>query len=518
MKYTKNAIIAAVATQVYAANDPHHVFAATQAVLGEYRRDQGAALARLVYTSTRAKEPVKALAKGFQALVKRRDAVLEGINTARAVYGFARYTLTDLGVWSCNMQTDIEGSAVWQSVNSLPELMAILRHDQRQLDLLMAWGRSQVHGEEAVAAAAAITPAMLAAWEQSLLAIGAAVQRKGMEVVPFKQGVALEWAVEGYTAATQGGKPGAMLRGVADAVRAAINAAYFAHRNANSREAGYALAGVVSGHRTAYGVLFPREQRGRVHVAADADVGQEAYAGAEDVVVNVGGRLVNLGNTLGADELEEAITAYLTWEAQKAERLLSDAANCMAYLSCGIRFEEVEHTTFHELQDAIWQSLADRARERKEAAEASKELQQAKLAVQVASTMDAVSRRMFLATQKHLDLQAAAQLLKEEALVAARRKAEAEAAAEAAAKKAAEEAAREAAYAETAAREEERKAGDKARKRAAAAAARRESALDAEMAPKLAKAEEGGYEFTPVQREMLSKDEYRALLHKVVVA
>ena len=74
MKYTKSAIIAAIAVEVHAANDNHHVFAATQAVLGEYRRDQGAALAKLVYTSSRAKEPVKALAKGFQALVKRRDA------------------------------------------------------------------------------------------------------------------------------------------------------------------------------------------------------------------------------------------------------------------------------------------------------------------------------------------------------------------------------------------------------------------------------------------------------------
>lgn len=50
MKYTKSHIIAAIATEVHAAADNHHVFAATQAVLGEYRRDQGAALARLVYT------------------------------------------------------------------------------------------------------------------------------------------------------------------------------------------------------------------------------------------------------------------------------------------------------------------------------------------------------------------------------------------------------------------------------------------------------------------------------------
>lgn len=518
MKYTKSHIIAAIAVEVHAANDPHHVFAATQAVLGEYRRDQGAALARLVYTSARAKAPMKALAKGFQALVKRRDAVLGAVNTSRSVYGFHKYTLTELGVWSCNMQTGIEGSAVWQSVNSLPELMAILRHDQKQLDLLMAWGRSQAHGEEAVAAAAAITPAMLAAWEQSLLAIGAAVQKKGKDVVPFKGGVAMEWAVDSYTAATRGGKPGAMLRGVTDAVRAAINAAYFAQRNASSRDAGYALAGVVSGHRTAYGVLFPREQRGRVHVGADADVGQEAYAGAEDVVIDIGGRLANLGNTPTADELEEAIMAYLTWEGQKAERLLGDAEACMSRLTCGIKFEEAEYATFPELKAAIWESLAARGKERKEAAEVSKALQQAKLAVQVASTMDAVSRRVFLATQKHLDLQAAAQLLKEEALAAASRKAKAEAAVEAAAKEAAEEAAREAAYAATAAREEVRKAGDKARQRAAAAAARRESALDRELAPKLAKAVEGGYEFTPVQRETLSKDEYRVLLHKAVFA
>ena len=484
MKYTKSHIIAAIAVQVHAANDNHHVFAATQAVLGEYRRDQGAALARLVYTSARAKEPMKALAKGFQALVKRRDAVLEGINTARAVYGFAKYTLTDLGVWSCNMQTGIAGSAVWQSVNTLPELMAILRHDQKQLDLLMAWGRSQAHAGEAVAAAAAITPAMLAAWEQSLMAIGAAVQKKGMQVVPFKKGVAMEWAVDSYTAATQGGKPGAMLRGVADAVRAAINAAYFAQRNADSRDAGYALAGVISGHRTAYGVLFPREQRGRVHVAADAGVGQEAYAGAEDVVIDIGGRLANLGNNPSADELEEAISAYLTWESQKAERLLGDAEACMSHLTCSIKFGEAEYATFPELKAAIWQSLADRAKERKEAAAASKELQQAKLAVQVASTMDAVSRRMFLATQKHLDLKAAAELLKEEALAAASRKAKAEAAVEAAAKEAAEEAAREAAYAATAAREKERNTDDKVRQRAdaAAEAARRAAELDRELA------------------------------------
>lgn len=484
MKTNKHQLIASIAVAVHAANDPHHVFAATQEVLGTYRRDQGAALARLVYTSARAKVPMKALAKGFQALVKRRDAVLEAVNTARALYGFSKYTLTDLGVWSCNMQTGVAGSAVWQSVDSLPELMEILRHDQRQLDLLMAWGRSQAHAGEAVAAAAAITPAMLAAWEQSLLAIGNAVQKKGMEVVPFKKGVAMEWAVDSYVAATQGGKPGAVLRGVADAVRAAINAAYFAQRNADSRDAGYALAGVVSGHRTAYGVLFPREQRGRVHVAADADVGQEAYAGAEDVVIGIGGRSVNLGNNPSADELEEAIVAYLTWEGQKAEQLLGDAEACMSHLSCSIRFGDAEYTAFPELKAAIWQSLADRAKERKEAAEASKELQQAKLAVQVASTMDAVSRRMFLATQKHLDLQAAAQLLKEEALAAASRKAKAEAEVEAAAKEAAEEAAREAAYAATAAREKERNTEEKIVQRAdaAAEAARRGAELDRELA------------------------------------
>ena len=511
MKYTKSAIIAAIAVEVHAANDNHHVFAATQAVLGEYRRDQGAALAKLVYTSSRRKAPMKALAKGFQTLVKRRDAVLEAVNTARSVYGFAKYTLTDLGVWSCNMQTSITGSAVWQAVNTLPELMAILRHDQKQLDLLMAWGRSQVHGEEAVTAAAAITPAMMKAWEKSLLAIGNAVQKKGGDVVPFLDGVAMEWAVDAYSAATQGGKPGAMLRGVADAVRAAINSAYFAQRNADSREAGYALAGVVSGHRTAYGVLFPREQRGRQHIAADADVGQEAYAGAEDVVIDIGGRLANLGNNPTADELEEAIMAYLTWEAQKAERLLDDAEACMSHLTCGIRFQEVEYTTFPALKDAIWADLAARAKERKEAAEASKELAQARLVLQVAATMDAVSRRMFLGTQKHLDLHAAAETLKAEAAITAIHKA-------AEAEEAAKEAATEAAYAATAARAEAWEAGRGARELAAAAAAAREAELDKELAPKLAKAAEGGYEFVPAEREMLTKDEYRALLHKAVFA
>lgn len=485
MNFNKNQLIAAIAVAVHAAKDNHHVFAATQQLLGEYRREQSAALAKLVYKASRVKAKasrIKALAKGFQVLSKRRDSVLEAINTSRAVHGFAKYTLTELGVWSCAMDTGIEGAPVWTAIDSVTDLMNVLRHDQKQMDLLLAWGRTQAHGSEAKAAAALVTDRMLAVWEQSLLAIGAAVQKKGKETVPFKDGVAMQWAVDGYEAVINGGKDGAVLRGVSDAIRASINAAYFAHRNATNRD-GYELAGVVSGHRSAYYVLNPDQGKGgRVHVAADADVGQEEYAGADDIIVQTGTRLVNLGNHPSQEALSEAFASYDQWHLAQAEELLAAAELVMGQLTCGVKFEGGDYNTFSDLKAAIWQSLAARGKERKEAAAASKELQQAKLVVQVSSTMDAVSRRMFIATQKHLPLAEAAALLKEEALVQASLKAKALAKAEAEVAAAMELAAKEAAYAATEARAQVWKDGEDARKAKAKREALASSRLDAELA------------------------------------
>lgn len=519
MDFNKNQLIAAIAVSVHAEADNRHVFAATQQLLGEYRREQSAALAKLVYKASRVKAKparIKALAKGFQVLSKRRDSVLEAINTSRSVYGFSKYTLTELGVWSCAMDTGIAGAPVWTAIDTVTDLMNVLRHDQKQMDLLLAWGRTQAHGSEAKAAAALVSPRMLAVWEQSLLAIGAAVQKKGKETVPFKDGVAMEWAVDGYEAVVNGGKDGAVLRGVSDAVRASINAAYFSHRNATNRD-NYQLAGVVSGHRSAYFALNPDQGNGgRVHVAKDADVGQEDYAGADDVVVQIGTRLVNLGNHPGEAAMSEAFSAYDQWHLAQAETLLADAQLVMSQLTCGIKFDGLAFDGFADLKAAIWESLAARGKERKEAAEASKELQQAKLVVQVASQMDAVSRRVFQATQKHLPLAEAALLLKEEALAQATRKAKALAKAEVEMAAAMKIAAKEAAYSATAEREKEREKGAAARKRAAAAAARRESTLDRELA--LKKAVANSYEFTPVEREMPTVAQYRESLHKAVFA
>lgn len=490
MNFNKHKLIASIAVAVHAAADNHHVFAATQQLLGEYRREQSAALAKLVYKASRVKAKparMKALAKGFQVLSQRRDSVLEAINTSRSVYGFSKYTLTELGVWSCAMDTGIEGAPVWTAVNNLPELMAVLRHDDKQMDLLKAWGRTQAHGSEAKAAAALVTDRMLAVSAQSILAIGAAMQKKGTTKVKFKafkDGVGAEWAVDAYEAVVNGGKDGAVLRGVSDAVRASINAAYFSHRNATNRD-NYQLAGVVSGHRSAYFALNPDQGNGgRVHIAKDADVGQEDYAGADDVVVQIGTRLVNLGGHPGQVDLDEAFAAYDQWHSAQAESLLADAKAVMDQLTCGIKFEDVDHNTFADLKTAIWESLAARGKERKEAAETSKALQQAKLVVQVASTMDAVSRRVFQATQKHLPLAEAALLLKEEALAQATRKAKALAKAEAEMAAAMKIAAKEAAYSATEARAKVWKDGADARKRAAAAEALANSRLDAEMAAK----------------------------------
>ena len=487
MNFNKNQLIAAIAVSVHAEADNHHVFAATQQLLGEYRREQSAALAKLVYKASRVKAKparVKALAKGFQVLSKRRDSVLEAINTSRSVYGFSKYTLTELGVWGCAMDTGIEGAPVWTAIDTVTDLMNVLRHDQKQMDLLLAWGRTQAHGSEAKAAAALITKPMLAAWEQSLLAIGAAVQKQGKEVVPFKDGVAMEWAVDAYEAVVNGGKDGAVLRGVSDAVRAALNAAYFANRNATNRD-NYQLAGVVSGHRSAYFALNPDQGNGgRVHVAKDADVGQEDYAGADDIIVQIGARLVNLGNHPSQSALDEAFSAYDQWHLAQAETLLADAQLVMSQLTCGIKFDGLAFDGFVELKGAIWESLAARGKERKEAAEASKELQQAKLVVQVASQMDAVSRRVFQATQKHLPLAEAALLLKEEALAQATRKAKALAKAEVEMAAAMKIAAKEAAYSATEARAKVWKDGADARKAQAAAEALANSRLDAEMAAK----------------------------------
>jgi hypothetical protein len=516
---TKNQLIAVISQEVAKTGDNHEVFGVTQHVLGEYRMQQSAALAKLVYKASRVtRKParVKALAKGFAVLAKRRDDVLEAINTARAVFGYSKYALTELGVWSCRMETGITGAPVWQSVDTLADLMAILRHDQKQMDLLLAWGRVQAHGDEGRAAAALITKDMLKAWEQSMLAIGNAVAKQGKETVPFKAGVAMQWAVDGYDAATTGiGKDGAVLRGVSDAIRAAINGAFFAERNATNRER-YALSGVVSGQRTAYHAINPREgsdiawQEGqRQELRVDQNTGQEDYAGAESVIIEIGTRTINLGSNPGASDIHEAFMAYDEYHKAKAEGLLADAALVMGQLTCGIRFEDVMFDNFEGLKEAIYTSLAARSTARREAAEQAKELQQAKLVIQVSSTMDAVSRRMFIATQKHLPLDAARDLLREEALAhkARQEKAMAKALAEIAA--AEELMVREAAYAATETRAQERERTAAARKAKAKADALANSKLDREL---WSKPQEVGYQFSPVDREIPSVAHYRQLL------
>lgn len=523
----KHRLLATIASQVTNHNDNYRVFAVTQEVIGQFRKGQGEELAKLVYQGSRLeKGRIKHLAEGFEALAKRRDSVLEVINTARTLYGFGRYTLPELAVYSFRMNTGIEGAPVWQGINSCAELMECLRHDQAQFELLKAWGRSQSHADEALEAEAAITQPMVEAWEYSLLAIGRAMRRKGAEVVPFLNGHAAPWAVDAYhSTLSRAGKPGAILRGVSDAIKAAINAAYFADRNAKSVDNGYTLAGVVQGHRTAYSVLFPREGDGRrAEVRWDANAGQEDYAGAESVLVDVGTQVVDLGNNPTAEELREAINAYLASQSIKARRLLDDAEACMARLTAEIKHGDAWYGSFAALMGAIWGDLAASARQRKEAAEASEALQLAKLAVQVASKMDAASRSMFIKAQGHLPLGEAAALIKAEADAAASRALKAAEAQREAAKAEAEAAEKEAAYAATAMREAERKEAAERQatnrrlvaEREAAARRRVEAEFAAARAKERAEREAAEPTIVEVKREIPSVAEYRAMLTKSV--
>lgn len=415
MKFSKNSLIAAIAKNVHERGaDDSAVFSASSEVLSAFRREQGAALALLLYKSSRCKRKqsrMKALAKGFEVLAKRRDAVLEAINTCRAIYGFGRYTLPELGVYSLPMATGIEGSEVWQAINSCTELMEALRHDQKQFERLLAWGRTIYHADEAAAAASAICPLLHKVWVKSILAIGNAVHKKGGETVPFQDGHGVQWAVDAYEAAMHGGKPGAVLRGVSDAIKAGINAAYFANRNAKAREQGYELAGVVAGHKSAFYILNPREQRGRYHEGRDAKDHEGVYAGGEDIIVEIGERTVNLGYAPDKDELDEALASYAEWQEGYAGVLLGDAAQVMGELTCPVRHRDGEYQNFEALKQAIWIELEERSVQRKEAAAANKALERAMLVVQVAAKMDAVSRRTFLSTQQHLPLAEATRLL-----------------------------------------------------------------------------------------------------------
>lgn len=523
----KHRMLATIASQVADRGDNHSVFAVTQEVLAQFRKEQGQELAKVVYEGSRMeKGRIKHLAEGFEALAKRRDSVLEVVNTARTLYGFGKYTLQEISVYSFRMNTGIEGAPVWQGVNSCAELMECLRHDKKQFELLTAWGRSLCHADEVMEAEAAITPRMVEAWEHSLLAIGRAMRRKGAEVVPFLNGHAAPWAADAYHGAiSRAGKPGAMLRGVSDAIKATINAAYFADRNAKSVDNGYTLAGVVQGHRTAYGILSPREGDGRrAEVRWDANAGQEAYAGAESVLVDVGTRVVDLGNNPTAEELREAINAYLVHQGTKAQCLLEDAEACMARLTAEIKHGDACYSGFAALKEAIWTELAASARQRKEAAEASEALQLAKLAVQVASKMDAASRSMFIKAQGHLPLSEAAALLKAEADVVASRALKAAEAEREAAEAEREAAEKEAAYAATALREAERKAAYDRQatnrrlvaEREAAARRRVEAEFAAARAKEKAEREAAKPATVEVKREMPSVAEYRAALAKSV--
>ena len=374
----------------------------------DYRQWANEAMARLVYTASEAKQKNSVFSEGFAAIVKQHAKVLAAVNEARAVFGFTKYA-QDFAVWSSPMEV-MPGSEVWQACNTPSEVVALLKHDRKRYDMLHAWGRSLVHGVGAVAAAKLMGEPVRQAYEASLLAIGRAVARKGNHerLVTFKDGLALDFAVEAYAAVVAPGsrKLGRVIRGVGDAITAALSSAYYDVRRATD-DPSYPLRHVISGHRTAYYALRAEDRP----LDPNRENG-EPYAGAEDVVVESSrGRPVNLGNAPTAEDIREAqglMDAHLN---ERAEALLSNAEAMFSCLTGGVKDGEVTFTEFAALKDAIWTRLAEAGKARREAAKASKELGQALMAVQVATKMDAVSRRTFLKALEGLPIAEATRLL-----------------------------------------------------------------------------------------------------------
>ncbi len=406
-KLTVHQLTAAITREVAAHHDDHKVFEVTRTVLDSYRRAQSEAVAKLVYTASKSHQKNSVFKEGFAALAKQRDKVLEAVNLTRAVHGFQKYTIDELGVYSTQMEV-MAGSNVWQSINTHHELVELFRKDRSRLDLLLAWGRSLAHGDEGLAAAKAMTPLIKTAYKQSLVGIGKAMHSKGntKDLVPFGKGCwAVSWAADAYEAVMdpEGKKPGQVLRGVSDAIKAAISGAFFANRSATND---YQLAHIVQGHRTAWNALFPREDEATVHKGTDhdehlresrnEDLGSDEYDGADDVLVELPDRVLNLGRSPDQATVKEAQHTAFTAYALRAERLLEDAALLFGFLSCGVKDGEAELDTFDALKEVIYARLAASSKARKEAKDFDKALAKAIMVVQTAMRMDAVSRRTFL--------------------------------------------------------------------------------------------------------------------------
>lgn len=513
-KLTQHQLTAAIAREVGRRNDPHEVFAVTREVTNDYRKWANEAMARLVYTASEAKQKNSVFSEGFAAIVKQHAKVLAAVNEARAVFGFTKYA-QDFAIWSSPMEV-MPGSEVWQACNTPSEVVALLKHDRKRYDMLHAWGRSLVHGVGAVAAAKLMSEPVRQAYKASLLAIGRAVARKGNHerLVAFGDGLALDFAVEAYEAAIapEGKKPGRVIRGVGDAIKAALSSAYYDVRRATD-DPTYPLRHVVSGHRTAFYLL-----RSEDHARNPEREGTEPYAGAEDVVVDSPRGPVNLGNTLTLDELHLAQELMDLHLSERAEGLLGNARAMFDQLTGGVKDGEVTYTEFDALKDATWTRLAEAGKARREAAKASKELEQALMAVQVATKMDAVSRRVFLKALEALPIAEATRLL------AAERNAKEAKATKLAAEEAQEErriAEWRTAQAEKAERERQAEEAEARRKEAQAKRAedaRRERELDAELVAKREAVRPAEPVVTRPERDMPSVAEYRELLRKKVTA
>lgn len=485
LNLTSHQLVAAISTEVAGRNDPNSVFDVTRNVLREYNSVQSRGLAKLLYEASRedgAAKKNKAFDLGFTRLEKRRNAVLEAVNLSLAVQGHGKYARGDLGVYSAPMRV-LEGSSIWQSYNSPKEVVQFLMHDSEQKELLLAWGRTLAHGDEARAAAAGMSGLVRAAHKRSLLAIGAAVQRKGGEVVPFEEGVAVSWAAEAYQALEDStAKDGLVLRGVNDAILAAIGSAFYADRFAKFD---HPTAYVVEGQSAAFHLVNPDKvdgRRSRIEVRQDANAGQEDYAGADDIVLQFNNRRYNLGNNPTEIEVRETQAAIRESYEQEAEALLADAEAMFGYLSCGVKENKVIYDTFPALKDAVFERQEANSAQRLEVKNASKELELALVAVEAAERMDAVSRRTFLAAMQHLPLEEAINALATKRKAEADRKARAEAQVAEAMAEAEREAKREAEYEAAAKREADHKEKAAERKAMSAVHARNEAKLEAELA------------------------------------
>ena len=403
-----HSILASIAAEVAKHGDKAHVFAAINAVLSEYRKVQGQDLALAMYMAS-AKKDVAILARAFAKMGKRRDAVLAAINTAYAVHGYDKNAIADLAVYTAKMATGIAGSHVYQGVDSFAELTAVLRHDDGLLSMLQAWGKSLAHEKSAANAAQFVDAELLGIYKHNLLAIGKAMAAKGntKDLVPFFDGVTVSWAAAAYEALAEGGKPSAVINGLKAIIAAAINAAFYKERSIS-----HPLAGVIEGRNTAYRTLFPSGNTKKVDVRVDSPAAAEnAYAGGDDVLVLVGERILNLGYAPSAGDLEEAIASHKQEVQAVADRLLAKAAVIFHALGMEVKEGGVEYTTFEALKDAIYAGCEARSKAKAEAKAEAKALQQAMLAVQAASKMDAASRSQFLAAVKDLPLAKAKEAL-----------------------------------------------------------------------------------------------------------